>query len=35
MNSPQCAGALQQLMGALTEAYGVLSHEEKRANYDR
>jgi tetratricopeptide (TPR) repeat protein len=35
MNSPQCAAALQQLMGAITEAYGVLSHEETRATYDR
>jgi len=35
MNSPQCAGALQQLMGAFTKAYSVLSHEEKRASYDR
>src|ERR1700730_6317184 len=35
MNSPQCAGALQQLMGAITEAYSVLSHDEKRASYDR
>jgi hypothetical protein len=35
MNSPQRAGALQQLMGAFTKAYSVLSHEEKRASYDR
>jgi tetratricopeptide (TPR) repeat protein len=35
MNSPQCAGPLQQLMGAITEAYRVLSNEESRANYDR
>jgi hypothetical protein len=35
MQRPQCAGALQQLMGAITEAYSVLSHEEKRASYDR
>jgi curved DNA-binding protein CbpA len=35
MDKPQWAGALQQLMGAITEAYGVLSHEERRASYDR
>ena len=35
VKNPQCAGALQQLMGAFTEAYNVLSHEEKRASYDR
>jgi curved DNA-binding protein CbpA len=35
MQKPQCAGALQQLMGAITEAYSVLSHDEKRASYDR
>jgi curved DNA-binding protein CbpA len=35
MNSPQCAGVLQQLMGAFTKAHSVLSHEEKRASYDR
>jgi tetratricopeptide (TPR) repeat protein len=35
MDSPQWAEALQQLMGAITEAYKVLSHEEKRASYDR
>jgi tetratricopeptide (TPR) repeat protein len=35
MHRPKCAGALQQLMGAITEAYSVLSHEERRASYDR
>jgi curved DNA-binding protein CbpA len=35
MDKPQCAGALQQLMGAITEAYSVLSDEERRASYDR
>jgi len=35
MDKPQFAGVLQQLMGAITEAYGVLSHEERRASYDR
>jgi len=35
MDKPECAGALQQLMGAITEAYSVLSDEERRASYDR
>jgi len=35
MQRPQSAEALQQLMGAITEAYSVLSHDEKCASYDR
>jgi curved DNA-binding protein CbpA len=33
--NPYYAGSLQRLMGAITEAYSVLSREETRASYDR
>jgi DnaJ-class molecular chaperone len=35
MHRPKSAGARQQLMGASTEAYSVLSREERRTSYDR
>lgn len=35
MDNREWAAPLQQLMGAITEAYGVLSDEKKRGNYDR
>lgn len=35
MDKHEWVAALQKLMGAITEAYGVLSDEKKRGNYDR
>jgi tetratricopeptide (TPR) repeat protein len=35
MDKHEWAAPLQKLMGAITEAYGVLSDEKKRGNYDR
>lgn len=35
MDKHEWAAPLQQLMGAITEAYRVLSDEKKRGNYDR
>lgn len=35
MHRPEWAKPLQQLMGAVTEAHKVLSHETSRGNYDR
>ncbi len=35
MDKHDWAAPLQKLMGAITEAYGVLSDEKKRGNYDR
>jgi hypothetical protein len=35
MDKHAWAGSLQKLMGAITEAYGVLSDEKKRGSYDR
>ncbi len=35
MDNREWAAPLQQLMGAITEAYKVLSDEKKRGNYDR
>lgn len=35
MGKPEWAGSLQQLMGAITEAYNVLSDDKKRGSYDK